>query len=328
MSTIIATALALASASVPQRCPSQPATVRGSAPTIIAPLVPMWAAAFASAEPSLRLSLNPPFGPPQGQLDPQLAAFLDGKTDFALLTREVAEADLARFKRVHGTAPLIIPVANGSAAKFGYVDPVVFIVNARNPLRSLTFAQIDGLFSASLWRGSHAITDWGKLNGPSWRGRPVHLAGSGAWAGEESARALTVRRHVLTVGKRIGLWRPAPGSGSEADVVERVAVDPQAIGFTGLGHVTPGVRVVPLDGVAPAREAVTTGRYPLSRTVDLLLAPQADGFPALSVRRWARFLVSPAGQQTIRSEGNFLPLRPGQVQHALRLIGPVSDCRR
>ena len=299
-------------------------------PPFYPPLVNNWIASFSRTNTKTRVVVRPPFRPPQGALNPQLGLFLDGKSDFAFLTREIAEADLARFREAHKSDPLIVPVANGSADRFGYVDPVVIIVNGANPLRVLSFAQIDALFSSSRLRGLPAIRSWETLNGPGWRGKPVHLTGGGGWAGEESARALTVRRLVLSVNGEVGRWQSAPDSGGEADVVGRVAADPLAIGFTGLGHITSGVRVLPISmgrtlPVFPDRAAVSSGRYPLARTVDLLIAPDRAGRIDPGLAAFVRFIINAEGQGIVRRDGVFLPLRPGQAQHALRLAANV--CR-
>ena len=313
-------------APTPAGCPATP--LRGSAPSILKTLAPAWRDGFAAMSPGLPLDLITPFGPPQGALDPGLEAFLEGRADFAFLTRDIAEADLATFRRAHrGVAPLAVPVAAGAWDRFGFVDAVAIIVNDANPVRRLSFRQLDAVFSSTRWRGAHAPADWAALGVVGWRGRAIHIVGGGAWAGEESARALTIRRRVLSVGKRRGTWRPAPASGLEADVVDRVAADPLAIGFTGMGHLTPGVRAVAVaigDGgpaYLPTAATIARDRYPLARTVDLLLARAVPCAPRLRV--FARYLLSDDGQRLVAASGVFLPLGAAMRQRSLRMIGPT-----
>lgn len=308
--------------------PTYSRRISGSVPIILAPLLEKWRKTL-SAE-GFSVETGPP-GAPQGALDSSLAAFLDGKRDFAFLTREIAEEDYARFRRAHGGDPLVIPVAGGSWNRFGYVDPVVIIVNAKNPVRALSFAQLDAIFSTSRLRGHPPIVDWGAV-APAWRGRPIRLTGGDAWANVESARALTMRRTVLSMGRHDGKWRPAPGTGGEADNVERVMRDPLAIAFTGAGHVLPGTRVVPVippgGGAAtmPTRRAVSEGRYPLSRTVDLLVARRPDGSIAPNVAAFAHFLLSKKGQEAVVQDDTFLPLTSAQRTEALRSIRMSPSC--
>lgn len=305
------------------------ATISGSVPVIFAPLLNRWKLSLEKV--GLTVVTGPP-GPPQGALDSALAGFLDGRRDFAFLTREIAEEDLTRFRRAHKDDPVIIPVAGGSWDRFGYVDPVVVIVNAANPIRSLSLAQIDAIFSTSRLRGHAAITDWGAAGVAEWRGRRVKTMGGDAWSGVESARALSIRRHVLSVGGRVGSWRASPGTGGEADNVERVARDPLAIAFTGAGHILPGTRAVPIvprpgaTPVLPTRDAVVSGRYPLSRTVDLLIARRADGTIAPALAQFAGYLLSKKGQETVAGDDSFLPLTPAQRDRALRAIRMRPSC--
>lgn len=311
---------------------AQPAaneTVMGSAPTIMSGLAPAWADAFARRGGDVRIAA--PFGPPQGALDLNFGAFLDGRLAFAFLTREIAEADLARYRAGHdGREPCIVPVAGGNWKRFGYVDAVAFIVNRQNPLRRLSFRQIDSIYASPPLHGGPNARTWGELGlGGSWRHRPIRIKGGDAWSKEESARALTVRRQVLSREGRTGLWTLAPGTGDDQDVVARVAADPEAIGFTGLGHVEGAVRVVAInrDGepaILPTADTARSGRYPLLRTIDMLVDPHAtaSAFP------FAHFLLSRRGQSVIAQQGDFMKLPPGTLQKALRRLDCLKQRRR
>jgi phosphate transport system substrate-binding protein len=165
---------------------------------------------------------------------------------------------------------------------------------------------------------------------PAWRGKAIHVVGGDGWSGEESARALTVRRRVLSIGGQVGRWRIVPGSGGENEVVARVAADPQAIGFTGFGHLSAGVRTVAIgaDGgrlVAPTRAEIASGTYPLARSVDLVMARDRQGCLDPVVARFAGWLIGRAGQAVIRRQGVFLPLNARQLHDAHRILR--TPCR-
>lgn len=297
----------------------------GSAPTIMGAL-----ASRVAAQASAIAVIPPPFGPPQGDLDPGLRQFLDGSRDFAFLTREISEPDLAAFRRGHqGRAPVILPIAAGAWNRFGSVDAVVVIVNRANPLRSLRLQQIDGIFSATRWRAGPMLTHWRQLGLGGALGRqPIRIMGSGGWAGVESARALTLRRHVLSMGSHVGRWRAAPDGGEEAQVVERVGADAAAIGFTGAGHLNRTVRAIAIEGVAASGASAASGRYPLLRTVDLLFdAP--EGHIDSRLAALAEWLLSEKGQQLIAQQGDFAAL-PKFTLHTARLhlsgLGRASAC--
>jgi hypothetical protein len=112
-----------------------------------------------------------------------------------------------------------------------------------------------------------------------------------------------------------------------------VADDPLALGFTGLGHVLPGTRalsIIPYPGaapVAPVREAIVSARYPFARTVDLLLAREADGRIDPVSAEFALFLLGEEGQAIVAGQEAFLPLTEDQRNASLRLMGPPGSSR-
>lgn len=310
-------------------------SLEGSAPAILPQLVKAWIAAFGAQQPEVRVTVPPPYEEPRSAGSERLRLFLDGKIDFAFATRDLTAADAARFRRAHGFDALQIPVSGGSFRHFGFVDTVAVIVNADNPVKGLTLAQLDAILSKTRHRGSaKAAATWGDVGVTEWADMPIQVVGHGAWAGEESARATFVRRRVMDVGEERGEWRAfGPPDGGDAIVSEHVAADRHAIGFTGMGHLLARTKVIALAPSAgapfhePSYENVARAIYPLSRVFYLVVAkaPGKDLPPALDA--FARFLLSRAGQRVVREQGVFLPLRASQAAESLRLIG-TSACSR
>ncbi|HRQ65156.1 MAG TPA: substrate-binding domain-containing protein [Xanthomonadaceae bacterium] len=303
----------------------------GSAPPIMPALVQDWIVGFRKQQPGVSFDLGPPWLPPQGRLDPALQSFLEGDRDFAFLSREPSVEDMQVFLRHHGHPLWMIPVATGSWRHFGFVDAVGVIVNIENPLASLDFAQLDALLSESRLRGHPPVTHWGELGVMQWAGKPINVVGAAAWRSEESARALTIRRQVMEPAgaEGNGRWRRDLDAGvyTEAQVPEQVATDLYAIGFTGLGHLVPGVRVlnlavepgappVPADG-----EHVASGEYPLARQLYLLVDPAAGYGLNPALAEFARYILSSKGQQAVADQGVFIPLREN---HAAKYRGQIE----
>ncbi|MDB5669347.1 MAG: hypothetical protein JWO25_306 [Alphaproteobacteria bacterium] len=302
--------------------------LEGSAPAILPDLVGRWVAGFTALQHQVTVQVPPPYEPPQGALSSRLSAFLTGRLDFAFLSRSIATSDVAAFRRSHGYDPLVIPVANGSWNRFGFVDPVAIVVNVSNPVRGLSFAQIDALLSRSRRRGYAPIRRWGDVGVRAWRASPVHIVGADSWTKEDSARAAVVRERILLGGA----WRQdLAGSGSEADVPSRVAADRLAIGFTGLGHLVPGVRAVAISAgktgefVDPTYAAVAGGRYPLARTIDLVVARPPGRCLKPELREFIRFMLSREGQQAVIDQGAFLPLMAAQARLSWRRASRCGD---
>lgn len=305
------------------------AVLEGSAPPILAQLVNSWLRDFHEREPGVRVTVPPPYLPPQGKLNPRLRAFLHGYLDFAFLTREMAASDVEAFRAAHGFEPLQIAVSGGSWRHFGFVDAVAVIVNESNPVRGLSLAQLDAIFSRSRHRGHASVASWDQVGVKEWAGRPVHVVGTGAWADEESARAMFFRERVMD-GRRRGEWREtgsAPDSGDDA-VTGAVAADPLAIGFTAMGHLVPGTRALAISVgpgqpfIEPDLDNVARASYPLSRVFYLAVARKPGHALPPALDAFARFLLSAPAQHIVLGQGVFLPLRAWQAQASLRLLEP------
>ncbi|WP_376970097.1 PstS family phosphate ABC transporter substrate-binding protein [Bradyrhizobium erythrophlei] len=302
--------------------------LEGSAPTILPQLVQSWIAAFQQLHPAVRVNLPPPYSAPQGSLSPTLRQFLDGGSHFALVSRDMTRADVVAYERAHRAVPRPIPVVGGAWRHFGFVDAIAVVVNEANPLRTLTLAQLDSVFSASRLRGYIQVRTWGDLGVHAWADKPVRVVGAAAWRGAEaSARALVVHRNVLSVGQASGVWRDdIAAEGSEADVPDQVAADPYAIGFTGMGHLVAGIKTVALarESGGPAVDAtyedVALARYPLSRVAYLVPSRAADQPLDPVLREFVRFILSREGQRIVLDQGVMLPLRESQAAAARRLI--------
>ena len=97
-----------------------------------------------------------------------------------------------------------------------------------------------------------------------------------------------------------------------------IADDPYALGYTGLAYIDQPVKVLALSEhtgetpVAPTYDDVAAARYPLSRLTYLNMNKRAGAplEPALS--ELTRFVLSQQGQQVVRDQGLFLPLRGNQ----------------
>lgn len=318
-----------------QPCSAQPlqGTYEGSASAIMPQLVHAWLTGFHARQPGVSISVPPPYLAPQGDLSPPMHRFLDGASDFAFVSRNMMASDVAAFRHAHGIAPQAIPVVGGAYRHFGFVDAIGVVVNDANPVKGLTLAQLDAVFSRTRLRGHGPVRTWGDLGLVEWSDKPVHVVGATAWKGpEDSARAMVVRERVLSMGPLQGLWRDdVPVKGTEADVPNQVAADPYAIGFTGMGHLAAGIKTVPLalDAGKPFVDAtyenVALARYPLSRVADIVLTrwPGRPLDPAL--REFVRFILSREGQQIALDQGVMLPLRASQVNDARRLLAATGS---
>ncbi|MDF3839748.1 substrate-binding domain-containing protein [Cupriavidus basilensis] len=318
-----------------QPCSAQPlrGALEGSVPAILPKLVQGWIGAFQQRHPGVRINAPPPYLAPQGALSPPLRKFLDGGSDFALVSRDMTASDVAAFQRAHGVPPQPVPVVGGAWRHFGFVDAIGVVVNETNPVKALTLEQLDAVFSKSRLRGHGPVRTWGDLGVAAWADRPVRVVGAASWRGAEaSARAVVMQERVLSVGEARGQWRDDIAvRGTEADVPDQVAADPYAIGFTGMGHLVAGIRTVALaqepDSVAvdATYEDVALARYPLARVAYLVPARIAGRSVDPVLREFIRFILSRDGQRIVLEQGVMLPLRAPQTAAALHLLGGEPD---
>lgn len=110
----------------------------------LADLVALWAQGFQGDYPGVAVTVSDAGG------EAGLASLENGTADAVLLGSPPSDSQLDALRNRMGYAATLIPVA---------MDAVAVYVNARNPLRRITLAQLDGVFSATLRCGKTAIDD-------------------------------------------------------------------------------------------------------------------------------------------------------------------------
>ncbi len=288
-------------------------------------LTKRWIAAFQQRYPDVRLEIAPPYAGSLGAKE-----LIKGDLDFVMVSRELKPDDLTGFREKFGYDPLSVPISGGTYRHFGFLDSVVFFVHEDNPLRSLSFEQLDAVLSRTRHRGGAPITTWGQLGlTGELADRPIRIWGVKPWNGFEEF----VRQRVLSVPGKRGEWREDLNLVPTVfPVSDEVAKDRFALGYAGLAYVGPGVKVLPLAAtpgaaaVPPGYEEVARAEYPLSRLVFMNVnhGPDRPLPPALA--EFLRFIVSREGQQVVAEQGIFLPLRAAQAAASGALV-PAPERR-
>ena len=199
-------------------------------------------------------------------------------------------------------------------AKYGYkvsrvrtaIDTVAIIVNKDNPLKSITLDQLDAIYSKGRRRGRlKPINTWGDLGlTGEWAGKAISLYGRTPASGTYTY----FKEHVLQNGDYRDEVKEQPGS---AAVVQAVATDRFAIGYSGIGYATSSVRAVPLAEKAGATpmaanaENAYSGEYPLARFLFVYInrAPGKALDPL--VREFVRMILSKEGQEIVVKDGYY-----------------------
>ena len=170
------------------------------------------------------------------------------------------------------------------------------------------------IFSKSRRAGyKENVKTWGQLGlTGDWAARPISLFGRNSASGTYGF----FKEHVMKNGDYKDEVKEQPGS---ASVVQGVTVDRYAIGYSGIGYTTAGVKAVPLAAkagrqVPPGRRAeqAYAGSYPLARFLYVYVnkAPNKPLDPL--VREFVKMVLSKEGQEVVVKDGYF-PL-PGRIE--------------
>lgn len=268
-------------------------------------LVASWEKQFVKYHPSLRIMHE---GRGTSTATP---ALVDGMSDVGPMSRAMLEAEVVKFRDRFGYEATQMKVA---------LDALGVFVHPDNPIakQGLTFAQLDAIFSATRKRGAtERITTWGQLGlGAEWSNAPVQVYGRNRASGTYGY----FRDSVLSKGE-FGDWVEEQASSS--NVVSKVEANRFGIGFSGVGYKTPGVDLVPLAKeagkpyVPAAEETALDGSYPLARPLLLALNRNPAGPMSDLQREFLTFVLSPIGQEVVKSEGYYpLPEKAIQVELA------------
>jgi phosphate transport system substrate-binding protein len=239
-------------------------------------------------------------------------ALVNGTAALGPMSRPMKQDEIDSFEKTFGYKPTAVPTS---------IDMLAVYVHKDNPLASLSLQQVDAIFSKTR-KGGHdrELRTWGDLGlTGEWKDKPISLYGRNSASGTYGY----FKEHALFKGDYRDDVKEQPGSSA---VVQAVASDKFAMGYSGIGYKTADVRAVPLAAKAdkPAVEAVLenaySGSYPLSRflTIYVNKKPGAELDPLR--REFLRYVLSKEGQADVIKDG-YYPLTAAMVTKALADLG-------
>ncbi|HTY17789.1 MAG TPA: phosphate ABC transporter substrate-binding protein [Myxococcota bacterium] len=253
----------------------------------------LWAEGFHTRYPNVKVQIE---GKGSSTAPP---ALIDGTAQLGPMSREMKPTEIDAFEKKFGYKPTAYRVA---------VDALAVWVNKDNPLTQATLPQIDAIFSKTRRCGMPAaIDDWSQIGlGGVFKGRRISLYGRNSASGTYGY----FKEHALCNGDYRDEVKEQPGS---ASVVQGVTEDTFAIGYSGMGYRTSGVKSLELakaEGqpyVAADAAGVYSGRYPLARFLFVYVNQKPGQAPDPLVREFLRFVLSHDGQEVVVKAG-FLPI--------------------
>jgi phosphate transport system substrate-binding protein len=251
----------------------------------------LWAETFNKFYPSARVQIE---GKGSSTAPPALIA---GTAQLGPMSREMKATEIDQFEKKYGYKPTAIRTS---------VDALAVFVNKDNPLKCLSLAQVDAIFSKSRRQGHREdVTTWGQLGlTGEWASRPLSLYGRNSASGTYGF----FKEHTLKNGDYKDSVKEQPGS---AAVVQGITVDRYAIGYSGIGYATAGVRAVPLaekDGgkcVEATADNAYAGTYPLARFLYVYVNKKPNAPLDPLTREFLKLVLSREGQEVVVKDGYF-----------------------
>ena len=253
-------------------------------------LMTFWSEGFKAKYPNVNIQVE---GKGSGTAP---VALTSGSAQVGPMSREMKSSEVAAFAGKFGHKPTKVAVA---------IDALAVFVHKDNPVKGLSLSQVDGIFSSTRKRGGQDVVTWGdaKLTG-AFAGKTISAFGRNSASGTYGFFKDT----ALKNGDYKSSIKEQPGSSS---VVQGVAADLGAIGYSGIGYKTSGVKALALAGEdnSPFVEAnyanCLNGTYPLARYLYVYVnkAPSKDMDKLTS--EFMTFVLSKQGQEITIKDGYF-----------------------
>jgi phosphate transport system substrate-binding protein len=242
-----------------------------------------WAERYQQVRPDVRISVT------GGGSGTGLAALTNGTVDIANASRAIKPEEEALLEE-QGYKAVQFVIAR---------DAIAVIVNPNNPVQRLTLQQISQIYKGE-------INNWKEVGGED---RPI----------VRLSRETNSGTHVYFLEEVIRLGNSDDKSIFSADtlllpssegIIAEVRDNPNAIGYDGLGYVTPEVKVLGIAPdptsayIKPSVATVIDGSYAISR--DLYMYTRQE--PTGEVKNYLDWILSPEAQQIV-SEMGFVPIQ-------------------
>jgi len=241
-----------------------------------------WAEAYMELHPEVRISVT------GGGSGTGIAALINSTVDIANASRAMKAEEISAAEK-NGISPVEFTVAR---------DAIAVVVHPSNPVDGLTLQQVSAIYVGK-------ITNWREVGGED---RPIVLLSRESNSGTH----VYFLENVIRLGNKESDLLFSPDTllmPSSEGISAEVRQNPNAIGYDGLGYVTPDQKMVAIARdadspyVLPSIETVNDDSYPISRPLYMY----TSGEPTGHVKAYLDWILSD-GQKLV-SELGFVPLR-------------------
>lgn len=263
------------------------------------PLLEAWVAEFSRKHPEIKFELRP-----EGSL--LAVAMLAEKTAaIGTMSRPLQDNELAELSTLGVTKVWQVPVAR---------DQIAVVTHPTCPVSSITLAQLKQLFRSD----TDTPPQWNQLVPTDTTNHtPLVLVGPNELSGTRTA----FERQVL--GTAATLSSAMVSCDSHAQILERVAQEPQGLGFLSAVWLDDNANVLAIaaDNDAPAQlpsnlsDGETVSTYPLERELFIVLSGSPDRKLTAAERAFLQFILSDDGLTAVERV-RLAPLFPERLDAA------------
>jgi phosphate transport system substrate-binding protein len=230
-------------------------TIQNKGSDTLVNLALAWAEEYMDLHPEVRISVT------GGGSGTGIAAIINGTADLANASRGMKEEEFAA-AQANGITPIEHVVAQ---------DAIAVVVNPENPVQQLTLQQISDIYIGK-------VTNWTEVGGED---RPIVLLSRES----NSGTYVYFLENVIRLGQNSDLLF-SPDTllmPSSEGISAEIRHNPNAIGYDGLGYVTPDQKMLGIAQddagpyVLPSVETVNNGAYPIARPLYMYTAGEPQG---------------------------------------------------
>lgn len=243
-----------------------------------------WAERYHQNTPEVNLAVT------GGGSGTGIASLINKTTDIANASRRIKAEEIENAES-NGITPTEFVVAR---------DAIAIIVNPNNPVDELTLQQLSDIYSGK-------INNWIEVGGedrPIVRlsretnsGTHVYFLEEVLRLGEKENRTLFAKNTLLLPSSEV--------------IGGEIRENPNAIGYDGLGYVTPDMKVIAVADsritdtmfILPSADTVNNGTYPIARDLYMYTAGEPDG----SIKNYMEWIFSLEAQEIVSNLG-FVPI--------------------
>lgn len=273
----------------------------------LANLMTLWTEEFKTLYPNVNIEVQAAgssTAPP---------ALTESASNLGPMSRNMKPGETAMFERRFGYKPTRIAVA---------IDALAVYVHKDNPIKGLTIPQVDAIFSSTRKCGQrNNVKTWSDLGlSGKWENKSIQLYGRNSVSGTYGY----FKKTALCRGDFKSSVNEQPGS---ATVVQSVSTSPDAIGYSGIGYKTAGVKAVPISKRSKRRFIPATernalaGKYPLTRSLYIYVNKPPNEKPEPIVYEFLKMVLSQSGQSVVLKDG-YIPLPKRLLEKQLKRLEP------